>query len=171
MHGVAGTNTMSKDHEKTVKIRRIAKVAPDHRGHSVWLGKVEAVELELVTTTALQKILETGSHKTRTEIARLAGGRKTGVLARETATGRFRILSDADLRKAAAVPPDSPKAGGVVTGRPLTETTRIKADALSLVSTQVLRKVVKPDGRVEVEKAGRDGRKDRFGGYDPYDKG
>src|SRR5262245_20479758 len=47
---------MSKDPTKTVQIRKIDKVAPDHRGRSVWLGKIEPVELELVSTTALEKI-------------------------------------------------------------------------------------------------------------------
>ena len=91
---------MSKDHTKTVQIRKIDKVAPDHRGRSVWLGKVEAIELELVSTTALEKILKTEGGKTRSEIQKLAAGRKDGVLARDTATGHFRILSDADLKKA-----------------------------------------------------------------------
>jgi hypothetical protein len=64
------------------------------------------------------------------------------VLAREAATGHFRILSEADLRKAA----------------PLSGTTIKKADELSLVSTQVLRKVV-PAGdkaeRAEQKRAGK----------------
>ena len=142
---------MSKDHTKTVQIRKIDKVAPDHRGRSVWLGKVEAIELELVSTTALEKILKTEGGKTRSEIQKLAAGRKDGVLARDTATGHFRILSDADLKK--AVPAgDGPKRSAEVTAAPLTETARKKADELSLVSTQILRKVMKPDGKAEVVK-------------------
>ena len=114
--GAAGTDAMSKDHTKTVQIRKVDKVAPDHRGRSVWLGKIEPVELELVSTTALEKILKTEGGKTRTEIQKLAAGRKNGVLARDTATGHFRILSDADLKKAATEPPgDGPKRSGVVT--------------------------------------------------------
>ena len=105
---------MSKDHTKTVQIRKVDKVAPDHRGRSVWLGKIEPVELELVSTTALEKILKTEGGKTRSEIQKLAAGRKNGVLARDTATGHFRILSDADLKKAATAPPgDGPKRSGV----------------------------------------------------------
>jgi len=101
---------MSKDHTKTVQIRKVAKVAPDDRGRSVWLGKIEPVELELVSTTALQKILTTEGGRTRSEIVKLAAGRKNGVLARDTATGHFRILSEADLKNAVDAPPgDSPK--------------------------------------------------------------
>jgi hypothetical protein len=132
---------------------------------------VEPVELELVSTTALQAILKTEGGRTRTEIERLAAGRKNGVLARETSTGHFRILSDADLRNASATPPAASRGHrNAVTGAPLTETTRIKADALSLVSTQALRRVVRPDGKVDFEKpGGRAGKKDRSGGFDPYD--
>jgi hypothetical protein len=161
---------MPKDPTRTVRIRKVDKVAPDDRGRSVWLGKVEPVELELVSTAALQKILRTEGGKTRTEIQKLAAGRKNGVLARDQATGHFRILSDADLRKAADAPPaEGPKRSGVVTGAPLTETARKKADELSLVSTQFLRKVVKPEGGAGIEKAKPASRKDRFGGFNPYD--
>jgi hypothetical protein len=132
---------MTKDHTKTVLIRKPGKVAPDERGRSVWLGKVEAVELELVSTTALQKILKSKGGEARTEIQKLAAGRKDGVLARDTATGHFRIV---------------------------TETTRRAAAELSLVSTQILRKALKPDGKTEVVKA-KPGKKDKFGGFNPYD--
>ena len=161
----------SKDPTKTVRIRKIDKVAPDHRGRSVWLGKIEPVELELVSTTALEKILKTGGADTRIEIRKLAVGRKNGLLARDTATGHFRILSDADLRKAATTSPpgDGPRRSGVVTAAPLTETARKKADELSLVSTQVLRKVVKPDGEAGDRKPKPAARKDKFGGFNPYD--
>ena len=161
---------MSKDHTKTVQIRKVDKVAPDHRGRSVWLGKIEPVELELVSTTALEKIMKTEGGKTRSEIQKLAAGRKNGVLARDTATGHFRILSDADLRKAATAPPaDGPKRSGVVTAAPLTEATRARAEELSLVSTQILRKAVKPDGKAEFERPKPATKKDKSGGFNPYD--
>jgi hypothetical protein len=146
---------MSKDPTKTVRIRKIDKVAPDDRGRSVWLGKVEPVELELVSTAALEKILKSEGDKAQGEIRKLAAGRKNGVLAREAATGHFRILSEAELRKAA--PPG--------------ETTARKADELSLVSTQVLRKVVPGGGKAEAADQKRAGKKDRFGGFNPYDSG
>jgi hypothetical protein len=161
---------MSKDHTKTVQIRKVDKVAPDHRGRSVWLGKIEPVELELVSTTALEKILKTEGGKTRSEIQKLAAGRKNGVLARDAATGHFRILSDADLKKAATAPPaDGPRRSGLVTAEPLSETTRQKAEELSLASTQFLRKAVKSDEKAEAEKAKPAKKKDKFGGFNPYD--
>lgn len=163
---------MSKDHTKTVRIRKVDKVAPDHRGRSVWLGKVEPVELELVSTAALQKILKTEGGETRAEIEKLASGRKNGVLARDAATGHFLILSEAELRKAAAEPPaprDAPKRGNVSTGAPLTESARLKADELSLASTQFLRKVVSADVKAGAEKPKPAAKKDKYGGFNPYD--
>jgi hypothetical protein len=160
---------MSKDHTKTVRIRTPAKVAPDDRGRSVWLGKVEAVELELVSTTALEKILKTEGGQTRTEIRKLAAGKKDGVLARDTATGHFRIVSESDLKKAlAAESGGKPGRSAEVTAAPLTETTRKAAAELSLVSTQILRKVMKPGEKTEAAKA-KAGKKDKFGGFNPYD--
>jgi hypothetical protein len=147
---------MSKDPTRTVRIRKVDKVAP--------------VELELVSTMALEKILKTEGGKTRSEIQRLAAGRKNGVLARDTATGHFRILSDAELRKAATAPPrEGPKRAGVTTADPLSETTRRKAGELSLASTQFLRKVVKPDEKAAIGKPKAATKKDKFGGFNPYD--
>ena len=160
---------MSKDYDKTVRIRKVDKVAPDQRGHSVWLGKIEPVELELVSTTALEKILKTEGGETRSEIQKLAAGRKDGVLARDTATGHFRIVSEADLKKAvSASSGEGPKRAAEVTAAPLTDTTRKKADELSLVSTQILRKVMRPDEKAEAAKA-KARKKDKFGGFNPYD--
>lgn len=161
----------SKDPTKTVRIRKIDKVAPDHRGHSVWLGKIEPVELELVSTTALERILKTEGGEARSEIRKLAAGRKNGLLARDTATGHFRILSDHDLRNAATEPPpgEGPKRSGVVVAAPLAESVRRKADELSLVSTQILRKVVKPGDEARNGKPKPAARKDKFGGFNPYD--
>ena len=162
---------MPKDPEKSPQVRDdIDTVAPDHRGRSVWVGKIEPVELELVSTMALEKILKSEGGRTRSEIQKLAAGRKNGVLARDAATGHFRILSDSDLRKAATAPPaDAPKRAGVTTADPLSETTRQKAEELSLASTQFLRKIVKPDQKAEDEKPKTATKKDKFGGFNPYD--
>ncbi|MBM4220254.1 MAG: hypothetical protein FJ171_11675 [Gammaproteobacteria bacterium] len=83
-----------------MQTRKAGKVGRDERGRSVWLGEVEPIELELVSTDALQQILKSEGSEASSEIRKLAASRKDGVLARETATGRFQILSDADLEKA-----------------------------------------------------------------------
>lgn len=155
---------MSDDHTKTVRIQRPSRVAPDARGRSVWVGKVETVELELVSTQALKKILQTADGKTQVEIRELAKSRKDGVLARDTATGHYQIVSEAELKAIAESegPPASaaankPKASATVVAAPLSDKSRLAAAELSLVSTQILRKVVD--------------KKDRGGGFNPYDKG
>lgn len=53
-------NHLPEDYVKTVRIQRPAKVTTDEHGHTVWTAGVESVELELVSTTSLTKILESG---------------------------------------------------------------------------------------------------------------
>ena len=160
---------MAKDFVTTVRIQRKKKTMTDDRGRTVWNEPVEDVELELVSTTALQKILQSDDGQTRGEIRRLVAGRKDGVLARDAATGVYQIVSDSDLKAAlgTGAVQDKPMRGAEVTASPISEKTRLSADELSLVSTQVLRKVLKPDGTVEYEKPVA-GKKDKFGGFDPY---
>ncbi|TFG82430.1 MAG: hypothetical protein E4H19_13120 [Chromatiales bacterium] len=161
---------MTQDFVKTVIIRRPAKVATDDRGRTVWVGKVESVELELVSTTALEKILKSDDGKTHGEIRRLARGRKDGVLAKDTATGVFQIVSKDDLRAAlegADVWPPPARVADA-SAAPIVDKVKQATDELSLVSTQILRKVMKPGGKVEYEKP-KTGKKDKFGGFNPYD--
>jgi hypothetical protein len=162
-----GRIAMAKDYEKTVRIQRPAKVKQDERGRNVWVGEVESVELELVSTTALEKILKSDNGRTRSEIRKLVAGRKDGVLARDTATGLFQIVSDADLGTAldAVKPRDRTQRRAEVTADPISEKARQAGDELSLVSTQILRKLLKPVDKAEP----KIGRKDKFGGFDPYD--
>ncbi len=160
----------SKDPTKIVRIHKIDKVAPDHRGRSVWLGKIEPVELELVSTTALEKILKT---ERRRNAQRDPEARRRPQEWPARARHGDRPLPHPfrpDLRNAAKAPPpgDGPKRSGAVTAASLTKTTRMKADELSLVSTQILRKVVKPD-EAEAGKSRQGPRKDKSGGFNPYD--
>jgi hypothetical protein len=107
--------------------------------------------------------------RTRSEIRKLVAGRKDGILARDTATGVFQIVSDEDLKSAMDTGEvrDTPTRGAEITADPISEQARQAAAELSLVSTQILRKVFKPDGTsgYETPKAGK---KDKFGGFDPY---
>ena len=160
---------MAEDFTKTVRIKRASKVAPDERGRNVWVGKVETVELELVSTTALEKILKSDDGKTRSEIRKLVAGRKDGILARDTATGALQILSDEELKNAVSADEvqDGPARSAEITADPISEQTHQAAAELSLVSTQILRKVFKPDGTSDYETP-KAGKKDKFGGFDPY---
>lgn len=161
---------MAEDFTKTVRIQRSSRVAQDDRGSNVWVGKVESVELELVSTTALEKILKTADGRTRAEIRSLADSNKDGVLARDAATGVFQIISDEDLKTAVEItaPRDGPQRGAEIQGAPVSEKTLQAAAELSLVSTQVLRKVIKPDDKNTGEQQ-EAGKKDKFGGFNPYD--
>lgn len=162
---------MPEDQVKTVRIQRPAKVTTDEHGHTVWTGSVESVELELVSTTALNRILESGDEKSHGEIRKAAAGKAEGVLARDPATGFFEIVGEADLR--AALEGDKSEAASHrvadATSEPAADKIRRATEELSLVSTQMLRKVLKPDGTVEYTMPGTGG-KDKFGGFDPYNK-
>lgn len=172
---------MADDPSKTVRIKRDSRVAEDPRGRNVWVGRVEeAAELELVSTTALEKVLKGGDGKAKGEIQKLARSGKEGLLARDAATGRYEIVGDEELKSVAAtgqVPPPG-RAGAVNTAAPITPEAVRKAGELSLVSTMMLRKVVGEDGKTSFESS-RDAKpkeadqksgRDKFGGFDPYNK-
>lgn len=171
---------MAEDPAKTVRIQRDSRVAQDPRGRNVWVGRVEpATELELISTTALEKILTSADGRTQVEIRKLAESGKDGVLARDAATGRYEIVGDEELRSIAQTGhvPAQAHAGAVNVAAPLSEDSVRKAGELALVSTMMLRKVIGADGRAEFvspaeEKPGatETSGRDKFGGFDPYNK-
>jgi hypothetical protein len=79
---------MSKDPTTTVQIQKVAKVAPGLQGRRCGSGRSSRWNSELVSTTALERIMKTEGGKTRSEIQRLAAGRRTAS-SRDTATGHF----------------------------------------------------------------------------------
>ena len=139
---------MSDELRKTVKIKRDRKVGTDDRGRSVWTNPVEEVELELVSTVQLKRILDSGEKEHKDRIRELADG-KDGVLARSTGTNEFEILSEDSFT---LEPVDKP-AG---------------EEELSLVTTQQLRRILQTDG---ASQDAEHGAKDEGGGYDPYESG
>jgi hypothetical protein len=172
---------MAEDYIPTVRIRRPAKITTDDRGRTVWAETVETAELELVSTAELQKILASTDDDTRSAIQSIIREEEEGVLARDPATGLFEIISDADLQAILDSNEDLPK-----TRRPESVTLERASrkpesqdDELSLVSTQVLRKVLAADvpkktatrgkERELADKLGKDKLgKDKGGGFDPY---
>lgn len=159
---------MAEDYIPTVRIRRPAKVTTDDRGRTVWADTVETAELELVSTGELQKILASTDDDTRSAIESIIPEQEEGVLARDPATGLFEIISDAELQ-AILENNDLPK-----TRRPadvtLEPVNRQEGDdeELSLVSTQVLRKILGKDTpKTEPRLKGKLPR-DEGGGFDPY---
>jgi hypothetical protein len=171
---------MANDPTRTVRIKRDSGVAEDPRGRNVWVGRVEQVaELELISTTALEKILGSGDGKSQVEIRKLAESGKEGLLARDAATGHYEIVGQDELKSIAETGqvPDRPHAKGVNLAEPLSEDAVHKAEELSLVSTMMLRKVVGADGKAEIVNPAKDkpkapekGGRDKFGGFDPYNK-
>jgi hypothetical protein len=164
---------------KTVRIERGSRVAEDLRGRNVWVGRVEeATGLELVSTTALEKILKDGDGKAEGEIRKLAEGGKEGLLARQAADGRYQIVGQEELAKIAGAGRVPERRGAAQNAAaPPPEDVVNKAPELSLVSTMMLRKVIGADGKAEVvaaaqekPKAPRKSGRDKFGGFDPYNK-
>lgn len=142
---------MADDPTKTVRIKRDSRVAQDPRGRNVWVGRVEeASGLEFVSTTALEKILTGTDGGAQVEIRKLAESGQDGLLARDSATGHYKIVDKEAMQR---------------------------ASELSLVSTMMLRKVIGADGKAEFvdpgaekpEEPAQAGR-DKFGGFDPYNK-
>ena len=151
---------MADDYTATIRIRRPSKVTTDDRGRTVWVGEIEEAELELVSTAELKQILDSSDPASRSAIEEVASGGAEGLLARNTATGLFEIISDHDVQAALARDTARPAAGSGLEpakGR--------SGEDLSLVSTQVLRKVLKDDTKPGTP------RKDAGGGFDPYNSG
>lgn len=151
---------MADDYTTTIRIRRPSKVTTDDRGRTVWVGDIEEAELELVSTAELKQILDASDPASRSAIEQVASGAAEGMLARNTATGLFEIVSDQDVQAALAGNTGRSAAGS----GPEPAKSR-SGDDLSLVSTQVLRKVLGADTKPEARK------KDAGGGFDPYNSG
>lgn len=154
---------MADDYTATIRIKRPSKVTTDDRGRTVWAGEIQEAELELVSTNELKQILEASDPARRSAIEQVASGKTDGVLARDPATGLFEIVSDSDLQAALAQEPGSRQPAAPAGGLEPVEDR--SGEDLSLVSTQVLRKVLKSDAKSGAPK------KDPGGGFDPYDSG
>jgi hypothetical protein len=169
---------MADDYPTTVRIRR-PRVTTDDRGRSVWADTVETAELELVSTAELKKILASSDAVSLSAIEKVATGTHEGVLARDPATGLFEIISDSDLQAILAENEHLPKAlkPADVTLEPIRQASQPAEEELSLVSTQVLRKVLARDvPKAQAKKPSSvrkpsPSKKDAGGGFDPYNSG
>ncbi len=90
---------MSKFLTQTVRLLRPARVTRDVRGRTVWDGPVEETELELVSTTMLRAMLDSGNAEHQ-RCLREAANSKEGVLAKNLRSGSFEIIDDEDLKSA-----------------------------------------------------------------------
>jgi len=163
---------MAEDYIPTVRIRRPAKVTTDDRGRTVWADTVETAELELVSTAELQKILASTDDDTRSAIQSILREEEEGVLARDPTTGLFEIISDADLQAILENSNDLPKTrrAADVTLEPANNRDGDDQE-LSLVSTQVLRKILAKDGPEAASPVKDKLPEDKGGGFDPYNSG
>lgn len=142
---------MADDPTKTSPARHDSRAEQDPRGRNVWAGRVEeAPGLELVSTVVLEKIMTGSDGQAKAEIRELAGSGQEGLLARDGATGHYKIVEDGAMQR---------------------------AGELSLVNTMMLRKVVGADGKPEIVAPAREEPKapeqtgrDQFGGFDPYNR-
>jgi hypothetical protein len=160
---------MNDDLTQTIRIKRGEKVGIDDQGHAVWTKPVEEIELELVSTVMLRKIIDSDDEEKKQRIKNLAE-EGDGVLARCPSSREFEIVSDDELEAAIAASNEEPafhRPTDVVL-EPAVPTEG--EEELSLVSTQVLRQMLSHDD--EPSSSSDDlGSDSDSGGYNPYDSG
>jgi hypothetical protein len=157
------------DYEPTIRIRRPPRVRTDGQGRSVWDEPVDpADELELVSTQALRKILDSDDRKARKALVDAASTAGNGVLVRDPNAGTFEVIDDDELQKILDSTTDLPPVTrpADVTLEPIGNDS---GDELSLVSTQALRKILRTDA--PKSEVGKTTRRDPDGGFDPYNSG
>lgn len=154
---------VSEDFKRTVKIVHRPKVTTDGRGRTVWADPVETTELQLVSTQMLQQIIDSDDDSKKDRIREVAEG-NDGLLAHDVENDSFEIISDDDLQQildSDLAQPVAKKVADVIY-EPLTETVN-EVEELSLVSTQVLRRMLNPEEDEETpEEAPIES------GFDPY---
>ena len=166
---------MDDELKQTVHLIRRGKVTTDDRGQTVWDGPVEEVELELVSTGTLKRVLDSSDAERRQRLADAAES-GDGILARNMANDEFEVIDDDDLEKAlASASADSGpgRVADVVYERVDTSADET-SEELSLVSTQMLRRMLGgdegTDSNVDDEEE-RGGESPRESGFDPYNSG
>jgi len=162
---------MSNDLFKTVRLVRRGKVTTDDRGRSVWAEPVADAELELVSTQMLQQMLESDDEE-RKERLKAASSTRDGVLARNTSTEEFEVIDDDDLKAALSVAEGSTGPGRVadVIYEPVVDDEAgDDGEELSLVSTQMLRKMLGADE--ETDDTDKAPEADVGQSFDPYNSG
>ena len=157
---------MSEDFKQTVRLVRRGKVRTDDRGRTVWAEPVEDVELELVSTQMLKNMLGSGDDE-RKERLRAAAEERDGVLAQNVQSGSFEVIDDDDLDAALKSVADDSGPGRVadVVSEPVAGTTPDEDGELSLVSTQMLRRIL---GQEEEHGEQEPGAVEAEQGFDPY---
>lgn len=157
---------MPDDFQQTVKIVRKPKVVTDDRGRNVWSDPVATADLELVSTQMLRQLIEAGDQSAKEQIRDAAVG-KEGLLAHNTSSDRFEIISDEELQQILDSGHELHEARNFVDviNEPMADIADPNEE-LELVSTQLLRQMLdsaaSPSGDDEASPDT---------GFDPYNKG
>ncbi len=158
---------MSDDLKKTIKIRRNEKVGTDSRGRTVWTKPIEPVELELMSTLMLEQIILSDDEDHKKQLHALTDG-DDGVIACDTTNNKFEVLKDNEL-EAALEAANNPDVSNELSHYTLEQADTTDVDEeLSLVTTQVLRKILSPSSPNSPDELDSG---DSGDSYDPYDKG
>jgi hypothetical protein len=172
--------SMDDELDRTIRIRRDGKTGTDSKGRTVWTKPVETVELELVSTAMLEKLLASGDETQRERIRALAES-DDGVLAMDPTSKELETISDSELESALnsasqTGPYEPAPSGGSGRGR-AADVAKGSGDSsgdpgetmeLSLVTTQMLRKILAGDDPKDADEPESPRKK---GGYNPYDRG
>ena len=157
---------MTDELKQTVHLIRRGKVTTDDRGQTVWDGTVEEAELELVSTQTLKRMLDSSDLERRERLEEVASTRE-GVLARNTSDDSFEVIGDADLEAAlaSADAEKGPARSADVVYEPVS--TPEDGEELSLVSTQMLRRILGAEDDATVD----DEAPPAEPNFDPYNSG
>jgi len=157
---------MTTDFRQTVKIVRKPKVVTDDRGRTVWSDPIETANLELVSTQMLRQLIESDDQSAKDQI-RDAAGSKDGLLAHNTDSDRFEIISDAELQQILDGGHELHEARNFVDAidEPMSDTADAEEE-LELVNTELLRQILGTDAA-----SLKDDHGSQDTGFDPYNKG
>ena len=121
----------------TQKILRDAKVSADNRGRTTLTETVETLNLELMSTQMLVKVIEENDSDTNADLRKIAEG-ESGLVARDIDKGKFEIISDKELEKMLNGSDTETDGIGNIADEDVIEAVDGDSD-LDLVSTQMLR--------------------------------
>ena len=140
---------MSGSNGPKVVVRRRATHIGDQLDQTAVHEITERAELELISTQMLKQMLTSNDAEDRDAIRNATDSAVEGVLARDTATGMFQIINEADLQSILNENDDLPKLSQPedVTVEPLHD--YADSESLSLVSTKALRHVFSDEEMVE----------------------
>lgn len=159
---------MSKDSKSnksgTLRMKGSSKIRMDERGRVVWVGDIESAEFELVATSHVRAIVDSGDEDKINEISLIARTGPQGVLIQDCSDGHFGVLESASLDKLLQ-DPDAPvvrESDELATAVSAAE----PDDDLELMDTQILRKILLSEGKIEQLEPEESEQNE---GVDPYD--